>query len=165
MFSIPNLTKLMKSIMDERKKRIRPSKQEKAQARQAQRPQRVESETRFDDLLKNLRAPEPRPVKQNTPTTVKRGEGRVLTKQAEREDLDAAEKPTRKLSGKSSDPNYCRMTLYLSRAVHRAFKTKSTALDLELSEVLERLILQWLAIDEIDDPFLKHFSVPRDEKK
>jgi hypothetical protein len=163
----------MQSTMDERKKRVRPSKSEKAaRAKQVQRPPRVEPESRFDDLLANLRAPAPKlstaapaskPPKQNTPIVRDQG---VETYQLEREhdELNAGSgKPANLRRGKSSDPNYCRMTLYLSRDVHRAFKTKSTALDLELSDVLERLIVQWLAIDEISDPYLRHFSVPREK--
>jgi hypothetical protein len=154
--------------MDERKKRVRPSKQEKVQAKQVQkRPQRVEPESRFDDLLKDLRTPAPRSTTtsatKNTLTTPEINAGRDEGPgvQIETGDLDAAEKPKRS-PGKSSNPDYCRLTLHLPKDVHRAFKTKATALDVELSDVLERLIVQWLAIDEIADPYLRHFSVPRE---
>ena len=154
--------------MEERKKRQRPSKAEK-QVKRVQRPQRVEPESRFDDLLKELRTPAPRPLPpatvpiKNAPTTDEGDKGAGVV-QLKRERLDAAEKPGKKLSGKSSDKNYCRITLYMKREIHRRLKTKATALDYELSEVIERLVVEWLAIDnDIDDPFLKHFSVPRSQ--
>jgi len=154
--------------MDERKKRQRPSKAEKS--KRVQRPQRVESESRFDDLLKELRTPEiripPAPkLTKNTPVTdAKDCDRGVDVQPVESGMLDAADRP-KKIPGKSNDPNYSRITLYMRKDIHRKLKTKSTALDLELSEVLERLVIDWLAIDDIDDPFLKHFSVPRSEER
>jgi hypothetical protein len=115
-------------------------------------------------LLKDLRTPAPRstptPATKNTPIEVNGDQG--LDIHIKKESLDAAGKPANFRRGKSSDPDYCRLTLHLPKDVHRAFKTKATALDVQLSDVLERLIVQWLAIDEIADPYLRHFSVPRE---
>jgi hypothetical protein len=45
---------------------------------------------------------------------------------------------------KSTDPTYQRTTLYIPKALHRQFKSATIDEGQEMSEVMEKLIQQWL---------------------
>lgn len=47
---------------------------------------------------------------------------------------------------KSKNPTYQRTTLYLPKALHRQFKRAAVDEDREMSEIMEELIQDWLAL-------------------
>ena len=58
----------------------------------------------------------------------------------------ASEKPkaSARPMGKSRDPNYKQLGLYVRKDIHRKVKSKAAAEDVELSELVERLLIDWL---------------------
>jgi hypothetical protein len=64
--------------------------------------------------------------------------------------------------GKSTDPSYTRTTLFMRVSTHRALRAKAVALDAEMSELVERLIIAWLELDDVEDEdFIRSFSTPK----
>lgn len=47
--------------------------------------------------------------------------------------------------GKSRDPNYKQLGLYVRKDIHRKVKSKAAADEIELSELVERLLINWLS--------------------
>jgi hypothetical protein len=45
---------------------------------------------------------------------------------------------------KGKDPNYQRTTFYIPKDIHREFKMAALEDDLEMSDIIETLISQWL---------------------
>ena len=76
-----------------------------------------EEKSRFEDLFTAARPPKQEP--------------------------EARDKPPQKRS-KSKDPNYVRTTVYLPKELHRQLKAAAAAEDQEMSEVVTRLIQDWL---------------------
>lgn len=64
-----------------------------------------------------------------------------LTEQAQ-----ASEKPkaSPRPMGKSRDPNYKQLGLYVKKDIHRKVKSKAAAEDIEISELVESLLIDWL---------------------
>ena len=46
--------------------------------------------------------------------------------------------------GKSSDPDYKRTTIYLSKQLHKRLKAAATDEEREISEIVEQLVSAWL---------------------
>lgn len=46
---------------------------------------------------------------------------------------------------KSSNPNYMRTTVYLPRQIHRRLKSAAADEEKEISEIVEKLVEDWLA--------------------
>lgn len=85
--------------------------------------------SRFDNFINAARAPKPAPTPAPPPTT------------------EAA--PTKEpKKSKSSDPNYMRTTVYLQRQVHRKLKSAAADEEKEISEIIEELVMGWLASRE-----------------
>ena len=49
---------------------------------------------------------------------------------------------------KSSNPNYMRTTVYLQRQIHRRLKSAAASEEKEISEIVEELVMTWLASRE-----------------
>lgn len=49
---------------------------------------------------------------------------------------------------KSKDPNYQRTTIYLPKTLHRQLRAAAIADEREMSDVIEKLIEEWLATKE-----------------
>jgi hypothetical protein len=54
------------------------------------------------------------------------------------------EKKEAERTTKSTDPTYQRTTLYIPKTLHRQFKSATIDDDQEMSEVMEKLIQEWL---------------------
>lgn len=53
--------------------------------------------------------------------------------------------PASRPMGKSRDPNYKQLGLYVRKDIHRQVKSKAAAEEIELSELVERLLIDWLS--------------------
>lgn len=87
--------------------------------------------SRFDNFINAARAPKPAPTPAPPPTT----------------EAAPIEEPSPKKS-KSSDPNYMRTTIYLQRHIHRRLKSAAADEEKEISEIIEELVVGWLASRE-----------------
>lgn len=52
--------------------------------------------------------------------------------------------PAQASKAKGKDPNYQRTTFYIPKDIHREFKMAALEDDLEMSDIVEDLISQWL---------------------
>lgn len=89
-----------------------------------------EKPSRFDGFLKAARAP-----KQNDETP--------STETSKHSDIRASEHRNIQLA-KSKDPHYQRTTVYLPKPLHRKLKAIVAAEDGEISDIVEKLIQDWL---------------------
>lgn len=67
-----------------------------------------------------------------------------LFKVTGKEPAPEAEPPKSAKLSKSKDPNYVRTTVYLPKELHRQLKSVAASEDLEMSEIVEELICQYL---------------------
>jgi hypothetical protein len=51
---------------------------------------------------------------------------------------------------KSKDPNYVRTTIYLPKELHKQLKMKALYQDVDMSDLLTTLVLNWLNANTID---------------
>lgn len=59
--------------------------------------------------------------------------------------IHASKQPSSQTSkAKSVDPTYRRATLYLSKNLHKRLKQASLDLDIDMSEIAEQAIAQWI---------------------
>lgn len=61
---------------------------------------------------------------------------------------EATPKQDQERKSKSSNPNYMRTTVYLSRQIHRRLKSAAASEEKEISEIVEALVEEWLASRE-----------------
>ena len=54
------------------------------------------------------------------------------------------EQPQPRHMGKSSDPNYKQLGVYIDKDILRKVKSKAALEDLELSQIVEDLLVDWL---------------------
>ncbi|MGD1930993.1 MAG: hypothetical protein ACFB12_18995 [Leptolyngbyaceae cyanobacterium] len=60
------------------------------------------------------------------------------------EPTSAAKPSANSSKAKGKDPNYQRTTFYIPKDIHRAFKMAALEDNLEMSDIVEDLISQWL---------------------
>lgn len=89
-----------------------------------------EKTSRFDGFLKAARAP-------------KQDDENLDVETSEHLDISTSEHRNIQLS-KSKDPHYQRTTIYIPKPLHRKLKASVAEDDTEISEVVEKLIQEWL---------------------
>lgn len=52
--------------------------------------------------------------------------------------------------GKTSDPNYTTLTTYVKVKTYKALKKRCVDLDMEMSEVVQQLLDEWLSREKDD---------------
>ena len=61
-------------------------------------------------------------------------------------DAGKAAQPKQRLRGKSADPNYSKVTIYLSNQTLQDSKIQALKQGRDLSDIAEELFLKWLAV-------------------